>query len=64
MTDNTEHSNHAAGNQADSLHSSPPVAPWNSSDWPAARGTALDAVRTGTVPAHYRDLVHDYFDRD
>lgn len=37
------------------------VAPWSSSDWPAAQTAAMNAVQNGRVPDAYRNLVRDYF---
>ncbi len=43
--------------------SSPPKlpAPWNSTQWPAARAGALEALRTNEIPASYHDLIREYF---
>jgi hypothetical protein len=37
--------------------------PWRSASWANDRAAAHRAVETGAVPASYRDLVRDYFDR-
>ena len=37
------------------------VEAWSSSNWPAARAAALNAIQDGRVPDAYRILVRDYF---
>jgi hypothetical protein len=43
--------------------SAPPAAPWKSAAWPGDVTAALQAIDAGRVPAGYRDIVNDYFDR-
>jgi hypothetical protein len=38
------------------------VPPWSAETWPTDRDAARHAVRAGTIPPAYRDLVRDYFD--
>lgn len=40
------------------------AAPWQSSDWSAARAQALQQIHDGKTPAAYHDLIRDYFNRD
>jgi len=41
-----------------------PTPPWRSSQWPAARQSAREALAGNRVPDAYRDLVRDYFERE
>lgn len=40
------------------------VPPWMAPGWSASRSEAANAVRSGSVPAQYHDLIRSYFDRE
>jgi hypothetical protein len=53
----------AGGTVAQSSASSAPTTPWTSGGWPDAVESAQYQIDRGQVPAAYRDLVREYFQR-